>query len=156
MEPVDIGSESGFPAGDLSNFEAREFIFDGVLCRSMEGLVQAFKTPDISEQIEICQLVGRDAKRRGRKLNANWQSVQKLWWQGQEFERTSPEYQKLLDRAFLALAQNDGFRRALLATGAATLVHTIGSSDPTLTVLTEAEFCSRLTALREWVQTPIL
>ena len=100
-------------------------------------------------QKEVCKLIGKAAKFKGKKKK--WWQTQTLYWQGQEIDRHSQEYQSLLDRAYAALAQNDGFRRALLATGTAVLTHSIGKSNPSETVLTKAEFCGRLTKLREQI-----
>lgn len=152
---MDIGSGRGYPASTLSNFSPHPFVFDGVECASMEGLLQAFKfdKPHIQEQ--VCSLVGLAAKRRGKARNRSWQRVQKLWWRDDEYDRHGPEYQTLLNRAFAALAANDGFIRALLATGGATLTHNIGRRDPYDTVLTRAEFCGRLTILRRVAQQAI-
>jgi len=47
------------------------------------------------------------------------------------------------------LATNIGFQKALLASGKSVLEHTIGRTSPRDTVLTRAEFCSRLTKIRE-------
>lgn len=145
---MDIGSGRGYPSSALSNFAPHAFEFDGVQVASMEGLLQAFKFDKIHMQIEVCKNVGIVAKRRGSGRSKHWQRVQKLWWNGVEYDRHGPEYQALLDRAYDALATNDGFRRALLATGNATLTHSIGRQNPSETVLTRAEFCSRLTRLR--------
>ena len=98
-------------------------------------------------QKEVCKLVGKAAKFKGKKKK--WWRTQTLWWQGVEIARSSQEYQDLLDRAFNALAQNNGFRTALLATGNAVLTHSIGKNKITETVLTRQEFCSRLTKIRE-------
>ncbi len=143
------GSNRTFPGGDLSNFTAHAFIFDDVACASMEGLVQSFKIENIDEQIEVCGLVGGRAKRRGATRNEIWQSTQILWWRGKPMDRHGQTFQDLLDRAFDALATNSDFLVALRATGDAMLVHSIGCSDPTKTVLTEHEFCDRLTTLRD-------
>lgn len=145
---MDIGSGNGYPAGALSNFTLHMFTIDGVYCSSMEGFLQSlkFKNPDM--QRFICTLSGRDAKSRGSKKN--WRRTQTLWWQGKEIKRDSQEYQDLLDRAYLCMfEQSDSFRRALKASGRATLTHSIGKSDPAQTVLTVSEFCGRLTKLRE-------
>ncbi|MFZ5424876.1 MAG: hypothetical protein ACOZAO_03670 [Patescibacteria group bacterium] len=150
---MDIGSGRGWPSSALSNFAPHPFTFDGIECASMEGLLQAFKSDKIHIQREICKLVGRKAKNRGKNRNKRWKSQQKLWWNGKEFDRHGPEYQQLLDRAFEALAENEGFKRALLATGNAVLKHTIGKSDPRDTVLTKREFVSRLTKIRMRLQT---
>lgn len=92
-------------------------------------------------------LVGKAAKFKGKKKK--WWKTQTLYWQGKEYKRDSVEYQQLLDRAFDALSENAGFQKALLATGNATLTHSIGKNKITETVLTRSEFCSRLTIIRE-------
>lgn len=145
---MDIGSGNGFPSSNLSNFHPHPFIFDEVECASMEGLLQSFKFDKSHIQVEVCKLVGRTAKFRGKKRNKSWKSRQKLWWKGEEFDRHGPEFQGLLDRAFQALSQNTNFQKALLATGKSSLTHSLGSSDPRETVLTEREFCGRLEKIR--------
>ena len=149
---MDIGSKRGFPAGTLSNFAPHPFIIDGVECSSMEGFLQALKFDKPHIQAVVCQMVGLQAKRRGSKRNKHWKRAQKLWWQGKEYDRHGAEYQQLLDRAYDALAQNPGFRKALLATGDAVLTHSMGKSKESDTTLTEREFCSRLTKLRERIK----
>ena len=111
--------------------------------------MQAFKFDKEHIQVEVCKLVGFAAKSRGKARNSHWQREQALWWKGVKYDRDGEEYQKLLDRAYDALATNDSFCRALLATGDAVLKHSIGRSNSKETVLTEREFCSRLMKLRE-------
>ena len=144
---MDIGSGSGFPSATLSNFAPHPFVIDGVECNSMEGFLQSLKFSNPDMQKEVCKLVGKAAKFKGKKKK--WWRTQTLWWQGVEIARSSQEYQDLLDRAFNALAQNSGFRAALLATGNSVLTHSIGKNKITETVLTRQEFCSRLTKIRE-------
>jgi predicted NAD-dependent protein-ADP-ribosyltransferase YbiA (DUF1768 family) len=144
---MDIGSGSGFPSATLSNFAPHPFVIDGVECNSMEGFLQSLKFSNPEMQKEVCKLVGKAAKFKGKKKK--WWRTQTLHWQGTEIPRDSQEYQDLLDRAFDALAQNSGFRAALLATGNSVLTHSIGKTKITETVLTRQEFCSRLTKIRE-------
>ena len=144
---MDIGSGSGFPSAALSNFAPHPFVFDNVECNSMEGLLQSFKFSNPEIQKEVCKLVGKQAKFKGKKKK--WFKTQTLFWQGKEFKRNSEEYQQLLDRAFDALATNTSFQKALLATGNAVLTHSIGKNKQEETVLTRQEFCSRLTKIRE-------
>lgn len=145
---MDIGSGRGYPSSALSNFAPHAFEFDGIRVASMEGLLQAFKFDKFHIAVEVCQLVGLAAKRRGSKRSGHWQRVQTLWWNGVAYDRHGADYQALLDRAYLALATNDGFRRALLASGDAVLTHSIGRTSESETVLTRSEMCSRLTKLR--------
>ena len=144
---MDIGSGTGFPSATLSNFAPHPFVIDGVECNSMEGFLQSLKFSSPEMQIEVCKLVGKAAKFKGKKKK--WWRTQTLFWQGKEISRHSEEYQQLLDRAFEALAQNTSFQKALLATGDAVLTHSIGKTNPSETVLTRSEFCSRLTQIRK-------
>mgnify|MGYP003291310734 CR=1 FL=1 len=144
---MDIGSGTGFPSATLSNFSPHPFVFDGVECNSMEGLLQSFKFSNPDIQKEVCKLVGKQAKFKGKKKK--WWKDQTLYWQGQVFTRNSKEYQILLDRAFDALSTNNTFKKALLATGNATLTHSVGKNKQEETVLTKQEFCSRLMRLRD-------
>ena len=144
---MNIGSSNGYPSGALSNFAPHPFVIDGVECNSMEGFLQSLKFSDPEVQKEICKLVGKAAKFKGK--NKKWWKTQTLYWQGEPIERDSAEYQELLDRAYEALSKNTGFQKALLATGDAVLTHNIGKSKETETVLTRREFCNRLTKIRE-------
>ncbi len=147
---MDIKSGVGYPASSLSNFSPHPFVLDGVQIASMEGFLQSLKTSNPEMQKYVCTLVGYAAKKWGRKKN--WKTSQVLFWQGKEYKRESEEYQELLDRAFFALANNESFRRALLATGNATIDHSIGKTNPKETVLTRNEFCRRLMDLRNSIK----
>ena len=144
---MDIGSGSGWPSCALSNFAPHPFVIDDVVCASMEGFLQSLKFKEPEMQVEVCKLVGKAAKFKGKKKK--WWQTQTLFWQGQTFKRDSKEYQELLDKAFDALSTNTSFQKALLATGTATLTHSIGKTKQQETVLTRQEFCSRLTKIRE-------
>lgn len=148
---MDIGSGQGYPADALSNFAPHPFVLDGIECNSMEGFLQSLKFSNPDMQREVCKLVGRAAKFKGKKKN--WYVKQVLYWQGKEIPRDSDEYQMLLDRAYMAMAtQNRGFQSALLATQNAALTHSIGKTKTNETVLTRSEFCSRLIKLRTMLQ----
>lgn len=143
---MDIGSGKGFPESALSNFAPHPFVIDGIECNSMEGFLQSLKFSNPDMQKEVCKLVGKQAKFKGKKKK--WYKTQTLYWQNKEYKRDSQEYQDLLDKAYIALSKNTGFQKALLATGNAILTHSIGKSDIKQTVLTKQEFCSRLTKIR--------
>lgn len=146
---MDIKSGCGWPASALSNFSPHSFVFDCVQCASMEGFLQSLKFEKEHIQIEVCKLVGREAKFRGKPRNKTWQKAQTLWWKGIAFHRESDFYQDLLDKAFRAMYdQNTSFRKALNATHDAVIRHSIGNNKEAETVLTEREFCSRLMKLR--------
>lgn len=148
---VDISSRRDGPAGVLSNFTPNSFTVLGVPCESMEGFLQSLKEPDPVKAEAIRQLSGWEAKKAGAKLN--WAERQQLYWEGEVLDRQGVSYQVLLNRAFDALFdQCESALAALLATGKAKLVHSIGKADTRVTVLTEAEFCERLTRIRAGYQ----
>ena len=142
---MDIGSNGKWPGCALSNFAAHEFEIDGVKCASMEGFLQSLKHKNPDMQREICSYVGIKAKRAG---GTHWMRHQKLYWKGVAYVRTSQAYQDLLDRAYLELFKNKGFRNALRAAGNATFTHSCGKRKEGETVLTIREFCHRLNWLR--------
>lgn len=143
---MDIGSKHGYPSASLSNFAPHPFVLDGVEISSMEGFLQATKFSNPEMQKYICTLVGFAAKSAGK--HKNWKRKQVLYWQGRMYRRNEQEYQELLDRAYDALLLNEGFQRALGATGEAMLTHKLGRTNPKETVLTQSEFCGRLMRLR--------
>lgn len=147
---MDIGSGSGYPSSNLSNFSPHGFVLDGVECASMEGFLQSLKFQDPEMQKHVCTLVGKAAKFKGKKKK--WWKTQTLYWQGEAIPRDSERYQELLDKAFNALSENSSFKRALLATQNATLTHNMGKKKTSETVLTKNEFTSRLTAIRSRLQ----
>lgn len=147
---MDIGSGSGWPSAALSNFAPHPFTIDGIECASMEGFLQSLKFKEPAMQAEVCKLVGKAAKFKGKKKK--WWRTQTLYWQGVEYKRDSKEYQELLSKAFAELGKNTSFQKALLATGTATLTHEIGKTKISETVLTRQEFCGRLMAIRAKLQ----
>lgn len=115
-------------------------------CNSMEGFLQSLKYSNVDMQVYVCTLVGKKAKFKGKKKK--WYRTQTLYWQGEEIGRHSERYQELLDKGFNSLAKNKKFQKALLASGNATLTHSMGNKDPSRTILTTREFCGRLTKIR--------
>lgn len=132
----------------LSNFTERLFIFDEVACKGLEGLLQAFKCPDVQIQKEICNLNGRAAKARGVDFN-NWKETQILWWQGSPYQRSSRDYVLLVTRSYDAVYEQDvSFKEDLLLIEFEEICHSIGNPDMRDTVLTEVEMLYQLNRLR--------
>lgn len=144
---MDIGSGSGYPESALSNFAPHPFVIDGIQCNSMEGFLQSLKFENTDMQKEICKLVGKQAKFKGKKKK--WWKFQTLYWNGNSYKRDSEDYQKLITRAYDCLSENSGFQKALLSTQNSTLTHSIGKNKITETVLTEREFVKQLYRLRD-------
>ena len=146
-EKVDIHSKRFGFVGRLSNFTKREFVFDGVVCRSIEGVLQSFKCKDTTEQKRICMLSGIDAKNAGTELD--WKTEQVLYWNNVEYPRESVEYEELLKRLYQSVyACDSSFKKDIEDSKKYILDHSIGVEDKAETVLTKEEFISNLTMLQ--------
>jgi len=147
---IDVYSSGEYPANVLSNFYPNSFVFDGVACASMEGLLQSLKTKNPELQKKVCGLSGKAAKFAFRRKfpNIRWKLTGKLYWKGKAMGRHSDEYQIFLDNAYMALCDNETFAAALKNADGAKLTHTIGKQDARKTILTEYEFLTRLKMCR--------
>lgn len=144
---ADIYSHGTREESVLSNFAKSNFYFEGVLCVSMEGFLQALKTPNLNEQIRICGLKGKLAKKAGLAV-PNFDG-EHLYWQGKTINRFSDEYHTLVRRAYHArFEQDEDFRCALETSKHKKLIHTIGNNDPKSTILTTDEFIGFLRELQ--------
>lgn len=144
---LDIWSSNSYPSHVLSNLYGNRFFFEGVFCHSMEGFLQSLKYDDPNIQRQICAMKGRKAK---TKTTTAWQTDQIVWWKGVAINRQSNEYQKLIRKAYKAMfEQSDRFRIALMSTNGMKLYHSKGEQESNKTILTELEFCSILTEMRD-------
>lgn len=132
----------------LSNLADKRFVFDGEHIRSLECVLQSIKIVDANEQAKFWQQPGFWCKKQGR--NIPWQGSRLLWWKGVPMDRDGDEYQSFLDGLYGAVfVQCPAFSAALVASGDQELTHSIGSTDPMFTILTQEEFLSRLRMLRD-------
>ena len=144
---VDIWSKSAYPADVLSNLCSNGFVFEGVECKSMEGFLQALKYKDVDKQKQICSMAGKEAKNNS---TTRWQTDQIVWWKGSKIDRQSEDFLVLVKRAYQAMfEQSECFRSALMTTRGRRLFHSRGVENPYKTILTESEFCSILTEIRD-------
>lgn len=145
-DTVDINSRASGIAGRLSNYTERHFIFDGVECHSIEGVLQSLKCPDPAAQKDICLLTGGWAKKAGGQYD--WRTNQTLYWQGKPYARSSEEYGVLLDRLYDAVFEQDRmFREELACIKGHRIDHRMGLTNPAETVLTRMEFVRELQRL---------
>ncbi len=146
---LDIKGNSVDPrSARLSNFTDRAFVFDGVTCCGLEGILQALKCADHEMQKHICNMGGREAKRAGTDFN-DWKESQILWWMGKPYGRSTVKYLDLITAIYdAAYEQDPTFKSDLLVTENEELRHTIGNPDVRDTVLTEVEMIYQLYRLR--------
>lgn len=144
---LDIRSNGLYPSNVLSNLCSNRFVFDGIICGSMEGFLQSLKQKDPDKQRQICSMKGGNAR---KKSVTSWQTKQILWWRGREINRQSDEFRLLVEDAYEDMFfQNERFRTALMQTRGMKLAHTTGEENPYKTILTPAEFCGILEQIRE-------
>ena len=127
-------------ARELSNFAAHEFQLDGYRIACFEGFLQSMKFGEPEMQRKILDMSGKEAKQAGS--GQDWEQTGWLYWNGRGYRRYSREYRLLLERAYDALLENEGFRNALIASRGKLLIHTIGRYRHT--ILTVPEFCGIL------------
>ena len=151
MEIIDIYSKGEYPSNVLSNFYPNQFIFDGIKCGSMEGLLQSLKYKSIKKQQEICLLSGKEAKKKG-KYKFFWKLTGNIYWKGRKIKRASQDFKALVLNAYIALSQNEEFKKAIKATENKTLIHSIGNHNERKTILTEEEFIDCLNQVRKTTQ----
>ena len=110
--------------------------------------MQSLKTSNQEEQIHICSLAGKEAKKAG--LAVAGFDGKHLYWQGETIDRFSEQYHVLVPRAYHARFEQDNlFRKALMEAKNKQLLHTIGNNDPKVTILTVDEFIGFLQELQE-------
>lgn len=73
-------------ADSLSNFTARNFVFNNIDCASIEGLIQSLKFEDIEKQVELCACTGYKAKNKSKKA-IDWRLTSNLYWNGIKYNR---------------------------------------------------------------------
>ncbi len=152
MKVIDIYSKGEYPSNVLSNFYKNSFVVDGINCASMEGFLQSLKVKSPDRQKRICLLSGIEAKNAPCWYEIiRWKLTGTLYWKGKPISRSSDKYQRLLDKAYFSLSENEDFRTALKDSIGYKLCHYIGKHNSKKTVLTEYEFISRLYRLRRQV-----
>lgn len=70
---LDIRSNGLYPSNVLSNLCSNRFVFDGIICGSMEGFLQSLKQKDPDKQRQICSMKGGNAR---KKSVTSWQTDQ--------------------------------------------------------------------------------
>lgn len=150
QEIIDIHSKGDYPANVLSNFYPRDnFVFRGVKIASAEGFLQSLKFKNPKNQIKICALVGKEAKKKGKRKFL-WKITGNVYWKGEKWKRRDERSFMFLIYSFYIEMYNQDivFAKALNSTGNAKLIHSIGKHDKRKTILTEEEFIKTLEQLR--------
>lgn len=133
-------------ARELSNFQRRRFVLDGVTLASVEGFVQGIKyPPGHPDRAEVFTLANIKAKQK-----SPGKSPPCVWWNGEEIAYGSKEHHALIERAIRASFEQNPIALALLySTKGMTLTHDLGHPESPHTCLPAKVFCEILTRLRD-------
>lgn len=143
---IDISFKSKGIAKALSNLCPYTFKIAGVECASMESFIQSLKLKDPLLQEDICNKTGPFCYSI-RTMFDDWRLTQKVYWRGKEYDRHSPEYILLLQKAYSKLYfYSDIFKYAInkAKDGNYTLIHSVGCTDKHETLLTPQEYIDLL------------
>lgn len=139
-------------AKSLSNLFRYKFVFRKKKVSSIEGVLQGIKHKSAKNQNLVFGYYGLDAYHtRATNFFDDWRRDGILYWQGKTINRQAEEYQLFLDELYISAIQNPLFLNAIKATGEKYLMHHIGVTDNTQTVLTREEYEVRLNTLREFL-----
>lgn len=123
----------------LSNLYPYDFEFRGFALKSLEGFFQGVKFKNPETQKYVFAYNGFNAYCLKAASDYRWQDEGNVYWQGILIKRDSAEYADIVDELYVSAAQNPLFRQAL-KNADRPLIHTIGKTDKTETVLTRAEY----------------
>lgn len=118
-------------------------------CLSMESFLQSLKIPDAALQKEFCENYSGYASYKARLSLPEWRNKQLLYWNGKGYRRSGKKYSELITMAYDRLFYgNNIFREIVLPQFRGKfLIHSIGKTDTTESVLTEKEYLYQLNRL---------
>lgn len=149
---LDIRFKNGGLSSKLSNLYPYRFQIDGFIMESYEGFIQSLRTNDIIQKQKLWKMSGYPAWKYAQQFD--WTIDQKLYWNGEEYDRHSNEYTELIKYSYDCLFQNVDFKNSLKESIGDSLDHSIGGTNPYKTILTKKEFLDNLNRLRDKITPP--
>ena len=135
----------------LSNLFAYQFEFRGFVLQSLESFFQGIKFKDKNVQKLVFEYSGVQAYHLKAASDYCWQKTGYLYWQGVPILRDSTAYADIVDELYISAAQNPLYRQAL-KNADRPLIHSIGETDKTKTVLTRLEYEAEINALSAFLK----
>ncbi len=102
---LNIKSKGVYPANILSNFSKTSFSLDGIQIYSIEGFLQALKTPDTKAQIDICKMTGIEAKTMSKSLKQT-KNEMLMFWNDKSYRKDSKEFREILNDVIKTQKEN--------------------------------------------------
>ena len=148
---INVGyKRSGPYAKALSNLFPYEFEFKGKKLHSIEAFFQGIKFKDIDMQNLVFAYDSLNSNYVKVCSNYDWKETGILYWQGEEIDRYSEEYDDLIDEMYISAIQNPLYRN-LLKTCDREIIHTIGGKEKSDTVFTRYEFEKQLNCIKDFL-----
>ena len=135
----------------LSNLFPYEFEFRGKRLSSIESFFQGIKFVDKDIQNYIFSYFGINAVYVKICTDYDWKITGKLYWQGEEIDRYSKEYEDLVDEMYISAIQNPLYRNALKKCKVP-IIHSIGVEEKNDTVFTRYEFEKQINCLKDFLK----
>ena len=149
---INVGyKHSGASAKALSNLFPYEFTFREKKLHSIESFFQGIKFKDVNMQNMVFNYSGLDSNRIKICSEYDWKKTGILYWQGEEIDRFSDEYENIVDELYISAIQNPLYRN-LLKICNKQIIHTMGAKEKEDTVFTRYEFEKELNCLKEFLK----
>ena len=149
---INIGyRNSGSLPKVLSNLYPYEFELRGIKLSSIESFFQGIKFVDKNLQTLAFSYSGTDAVHIKGCSDYDWKQTGKIYWQGEEIDRYSKEYEDLVDELYISAIQNSLYRNALKKCEV-DLIHSIGDTEKNNTVFTRYEFEKQINCLKDFIR----
>ena len=123
----------------LSNLFPYEFVFKGKKLSSIECFFQGIKIKDKDVQEYVFKYSGLDSNSIKVASDFNWKEEGIIYWQGEQINRDSEEFNDLVDELYISAIKNPLYRNVLINVDRP-IIHSIGEIDKNETVFTRYEF----------------
>ena len=123
----------------LSNLFPYEFEFRRKKLSCIEAFFQGIKIKDDDAQDYMFKYSGLDSNNIKVASDFDWKKTGTVYWQGDEIERDSIEYDSIVDELYISAIQNPLYRNVLKKVNKP-IIHSIGEINKEETVFTRYEF----------------
>lgn len=148
---INVGYNKKSPhAKILSNLFPYEFEFRGKKLSSIESFFQGIKFKNIEMQNLIFSYHSLDSNSVKACSEYDWKQTGIVYWQGEEIDRYSEEYDALVDELYISAIQNPLYRN-VLKTCKKDIIHIMGVKEKCDTVFTRYEFEKQLNCLKDFL-----
>lgn len=152
---INVGYKLKGPYAKIySNLFPYEFTFRDKKLQSIESFFQGIKFKDVEMQNLVFTYSGLDSNYVKATTDYDWKKTGIVYWQGQEINRYSKEYDDIIDELYISAIQNPLYRNAL-KTCTKDIIHIMGGKEKTDTVFTRYEFEKQLNCLKDFLHSYI-